>query len=1188
MGHLDRAEAVGSAAEPDAAPCAQRPRLIGLSLRGFKSFRSESTILFAPTLTGIVGPNGSGKSNIVDALRWVSGERSRQAFRVSQTSDIVHLGPAGRLAWARVSLRIDPAGLLPWSEVGLSRTLHADGTQEFHLNGARARLRDIEAVLDRLGVLSFIVSQGEVEWLLELRPLELRERLETALGLAAVKGELARAREDLQAAQDLLVQLSAARHELVPRVRTLERLVKQGQEWRELEARARRLAAQVYWRKLSGLQEEEREARARLEELEAEVARLDSRISSAEMEARTVEEELSALRTDLERADAELSALSAEQASDAARLQVVRRAYVQNQERTSALLEHLKRLSSEADGLSKALEEGQRRRAHLLGKRDTLRRDLAALGQELSALQALREGLLGQHLAEAADLELEVGHTRADLRSADEELWELGSRVEGLAAAVQMSRQAFEAVGRELETLGLEEARVREEWEALETEAADAEGRARELEAARDRAVEAVRRLEGRLEQLRREIAGVRERLARLDGVPRPVAELVAAREAGQLAEIVGPVAHLLEVPHEYALAVWSALGARRWHVVTESWRAAVAAVEHLRELRIGRATFLPLDTLRPPAPPEPPAAPGIVGRASDLVRAPAALRPVIQLLLGKMLVVEDLEVARRLFRRVPGFTLVTLAGDVLRPTGELTGGWDEGAHGPADQRARLAALEQEEMRLTAEVEQVATRRQEAEDALEVMRARLRSLRSGASALQAELQALSLRKDRLEQERRAAAHDLEAKGRSLAEAQQRRRELEERRRQLRSRLEDVEGRLRADGAARAEALARAREVERTAEELRERMRHLGAADAALREELEAVERELATLEVKLRETRAVQVRMDAEVAQLRRGTEELAEQLAELESRVSARDGRIRELSERREALSNELRSKVEQAQACADRLGGLKSAREHTAGEGQRLSSAIARLRSEAEDVELKAREELGRGWQGLLGDGAQEEAPDRALAEVRARQRKLVLPDPEMEAEYLEVHHRLVHLEAQLADVSAAVHMLSDKVGELEGRARSGWDRGLRSLRNVLKGVWCELFGGGSADLVEDGDGRVRLEALPPGKRVKSLGSLSGGEKALASMALLISMLEVGSFPVCILDEVDASLDDVRAGRLAGLLTQLAGRVQFVVVTHNRQTIQACEALYGLTTDADGATRVLSLKVWDAAGQH
>jgi chromosome segregation protein len=347
------------------------------------------------------------------------------------------------------------------------------------------------------------------------------------------------------------------------------------------------------------------------------------------------------------------------------------------------------------------------------------------------------------------------------------------------------------------------------------------------------------------------------------------------------------------------------------------------------------------------------------------------------------------------------------------------------------------------------------------------------------------------------------------------------------------------------------------------------------------EELQDAEREVASWEVRVAGMHMARTRLENEQQQLQAHIAGLEAQLSEVKERIRAREPEILDLSKRKDFISGQIMSKKLQLQAHEGKLKRLTSVLTELKANQERIRAQLDELTSASAELELKAREELGRGWKELL-NGDLAEDPEAALNEIRNRQRRLVLPDQDIELEHREVSRRLRAIEEQMADISEAAETLSSKIKELEIRLRSGWKSGFKALNGYVTEIWCELFGGGSAELLEDEDGGVRLEATPPGKRIKSLTSLSGGERALASMTLVISMLKAGSFPVCVLDEVDAALDDLRAARLATVLGRLANQVQFVIVTHNRHTIQACQALYGFAVDGQGSTKVISLKVW------
>ena len=684
-------------------------------------------------------------------------------------------------------------------------------------------------------------------------------------------------------------------------------------------------------------------------------------------------------------------------------------------------------------------------------------------------------------------------------------------------------------------------------------------------------------------------------------------AVLQAARTAkvARLGGVVGIVAGLLRVPAELETAVEVALGGRLQDVVVERWRDAEAAIEFLKRARAGRATFLPLDTLRGVPTTSPVAGPGVLGLASELVHCEPAHAVVARHLLGRTIVVQDLAVARRALAACPaGWQIVTLAGEVVRASGAVTGGTLGPQQGGLlgqerelrDLPGRLRSLEGA---LGAAERQVAERRSALRE-LQAALARLATQQREQEALRQRLEA-DLRSGRREAER--WRHEVARAGQALQVATREEALAAESEAATRRELAELErARELAKGSVEEARLALAAAEAEGGDSLRGLAEARTALAVAMREEARLAG-ELAERERELARAVDLAEGLADEEADLARQSDVLIASLDELAERTRALGASRDELAARVSRLRGELATAerelgelVSRRRDMQTRLSGLAAAQSAAAAAVQRARGELAALRERGlGDLGLlgvEAPRQLRLPWEEPAADPDEEANPEllrRQIDQVRAQLRGLTAVNPEAVRDYEELAARHSYLVTQHADLQQAGRALRQAIGDLEQAMRKQFERTFAAVAGEFRRFFTILFGGGSArltltepeNLLETG---VDIVAQPPGKRQQNLALLSGGERALTAVALLFALLSVKPAPFCVLDEVDAALDDANVGRCLDLLRSLAARTQFVVITHNRLTMEAAGALYGVTIGRDGASRLISLRLEDA----
>ena len=1182
-----------------------------LTLRGFKSFASATTLSFEPGITCVVGPNGSGKSNVVDALAWVMGEQGAKSLRGGKMEDVIFAGTSGRppLGRAEVALTIDNSdGALPidYTEVTISRTLFRSGGSEYAINGSSCRLLDIQDLLSDSGLgreMHVIVGQGQLDAVLRATPEERRGFIEEAAGVLKHRKRKEKALRKLEAMQANLTRLTDLTGEIRRQLGPLGR-----------QAEVARRAQTV--------QTDLRDARARLlaDDLAQLTATLEQEIAdeSALRERRAeVDAALTAARGDLAQLEA-LAAAAAPELSEASEVWY----------RLSSVRERLRGTATLAEERLRLLGSSDQETS---GGRDP--DDLEAQAQRARAAEAelAAEVDLARVAVEAAVAhrqQLEAGAQAAErrvsaLQRAVADRREGLARLAGQVAARRSRLEATEAeIGRLRDTVTEAERRGHDatvRFAALETQVAGAEEGEEGLDAEHEAAVEALDSALTEVATLREaEQVAERDRATWSARVEALEMSLVRKDGAGALLAAddlpgtLGSVAALLSVQAGYEDAITAALGVAADAVAVESLETAVDALRWLRAEDAGRATLLvggsPTPASAPADLPE-----GAVA-AIDLVQPAASVRAAVGLLLADVVVVEDLAHARALVSARPGLVAVTRAGDLLgqvRAAGgsasapsalELQGALDDARTRVAEAVARaeqtrfaLSAARREEAEAQARHEATLERLHESDAALAAVAEQLGHLGSAARSARAEAERaqtalaaatgrlatdqveLTELADRLEQaqadpaesdeqieqataERDAAAAEAAAARSRETEARLSLRTGEERARALSGRAQSLERAAATEREARARAEERARhraEQARRAEAVR-----VGAVTT-----LQAVERSLRRATEVREAAEAARTERDARLVAVRQEVDRWAGELAQLTD-VAHRD----EVARAQQTL------RVEQLQARAVEELGL---------DPQVLLDEFG------PDRPVPVTGEPARRGATDAGDDAPPATVPYVRAEqekrLRAAERALALlgrVNPLALEEFAALEERHTFLTTQLADLKKSRADLLQIVRDIDERVEQVFTAAYHDTAAQFEGVFSRLFPGGEGrlvltdpqDMLTTG---IEVEARPAGKKVKRLSLLSGGERSLTAVALLVAIFKARPSPFYVMDEVEAALDDVNLGRLLEIFRELRDDSQLIVITHQKRTMEIADALYGVTMRGDGVTTVISQRM-------
>lgn len=1197
-------------------------RLKRLELFGFKSFADRTVMDFGQnTLTGIVGPNGCGKSNVVDAVRWVLGETRPTSMRGSGMTDVIFKGSASRPAMgtAEVTMVLDnvdpetgePALEERGPEVSITRRLYASGEGEYLIDGARVRLKDVKDLLFDTGMGSrgySVLEQGRIDAVLSANPTQRRAIFEEAAGISRYRQRrhetelrLKRCEQDVERLEDVMGELRSRVRSLKIQATKAEKYVVAKSEW--TTGRTRLLSHRFvgFERSLEALHPRIEEVEGALDVLREKRSECEQAIEAREEERREVVAQLESVGDETSRISGDLRALEERKAQLAMRIASWVASADEESERATLLEAQL----------------GERE-----GELEALREQVEALGARATAAEERTKGLetqardLGRTYKEMRgevqaqnDRVLEKLHARTAAENRAVHLAEaLPPAKERLERVLERSRKAAEALRSVEEERAVHEVTLQEALRAVEASdeahsaaVTDHGEETERMAGLRDqRAAEDVERAGHRS---RVEALLDREReLEDLSGGARRVIE-ACAEGTGPCREdeLLGLVADHLHADVRLARAIDVVLGERAQALVARDAHVARKVVDWCAQEEVGQvAVVVPPGIGAPDCPPPSDYAlfarfgAGVEGRLGELVRCEDAMRPLLHTLFCDVVVVSSLDIALDLVGREPGWRFVTPRGELVDAAG-MVGGHREVVHGfvgrrssAADLQAQIERLDTSIQTLDAEIEAGTVRVQELAVARDQRAAERDSARTRRGDAEGLLAAAAARAADLvagakthEDEKVQAAADVESVERELGEVERAKAEASDAFDAENERLEQME------------KSRRALEAERET---------LQREESRAQVELSSAKAELGGLEQRISSNERVLTETRAEIERARTRATTYGQSADEGRGEVGTIEGEASGLAASKEELDAKLGELREQERSGAARISETRKAAEAVQGELDREAESLGKMRLDAQraglardEVATRAAEELELDGEGLRGafehdevevDDAELEELDREVNKLRAQLDRLGPVNVEAVHELEEVGGRLEHLETQATDLAEARKTLFDTIKTIDEESRRLFVETFEEVRSNFQRNFRLLFGGGKADvLLEEGedvlDAGVEIVARPPGRELLKIGLLSGGQRTMTALALLFSVFEARPSPFCVLDEVDAALDDANVDRFLGMLDGFRETTQFIVVTHNKGTMAASQALYGVTMQVKGVSRFVSVSL-------
>ena len=1173
-------------------------RLKELEIQGFKSFPDKTKITIGEGITGVVGPNGSGKSNISDSIRWVLGETSSKQLRGSgKMEDVIFGGTQSRgaMGFASVALTIDNSdhGLdMDADEVTIGRRYYRSGESEYSINGQNVRLKDVYELLLDTGIGRdgyAIVGQGRIAEIVGAKSAERREIFEEASGIAKYRYRKNEAERRLEAAEGNLERLRDILGELEKRVGPLKRDSEKAQQFLELSERRKSLEVTLWVDAIRRTNDTVRDQQRKFEAAQADYERLSRQLDEFDEKSAALREEAQQLVLQVEQANADIRAVTEANAGSESEIAVLKNESEHSRFRIDEATGELERagqgrqsIETEAAGHKAAIEKLHGEVAALDARVAELRAELRAL-EEKAAASGQRRDVIDAAIARLQDTATAAKVRAASAQSAKE------------AAAQRLDEAKQQAVELENSAAAAEEEKRRAERRLKDAE--EAVTRNDNIKAGLKLKLESRRRQQAEaadaLQKADKERSNTSQRIhiledleRNMDGYQQSVKAVMRAAAGRRLRGIIGPVAGILTVEKGYETAIETALGFALQNIVVEDQGCARAAIGFLKDERAGRATFLPLDTVQGSR---------FTGRltgtaevAADLVKCDPRYQHIIDNLLGRIIVVEDLSEASTVAKNL-GYRnrIVTLDGQVINAGGSFTGGSTARSVGVFSRKQELDELRTRLVKLEK-------KRADAEKELEARKAEVDNLTAQLSGAEAEGMNAS-------SERLRASLELDRLTAAVAQH-------EENTRSLAAEIEAQQAAVTQNGTACAEAEAAQGKAEAELNTYNAELAELGESTGSLTAERERITNELSENQMqRLANEKDIGLH-EAALEGLQSRTGEAEARARELNAAIEAAKAKIEanalkiaeiertrgENKEKIAAAEETIRTanaaRMEKEAAVA-RLGqenrALTDERERMSGEMARLAERRTAAENELNDTNTKLWEE----YQLTAGEAKElcvefESLTElrRSVAEVRGKIRGLGNVNVGAIEEYKEVKERYDFLKAQVTDVEKAKSELTRMIAELCSEMEELFTTSFKQINTHFQQIFKELFGGGHARLYLSDESNVlesgiEIEVSPPGKVIKNLSALSGGEQALVAISIYFAILNVNPAPFCFLDEIEAALDDVNVARYAQYLRRMTDHTQFIVITHRRGTMEAADVLYGVTMQEDGVSKILRL---------
>ncbi len=1176
-----------------------------LEVHGFKSFSDRTELLFEPGITAIVGPNGCGKTNVADSIRWVMGEQSAKGLRASEMTDVIFNGtesrkPSGMSEVTLVLSNEDKTLPLEFNEVSITRRVYRSGESEYLINQAPVRLKDVKELFmgTGLGISAYsVMAQGQIEQIVTSNPIERRSLFEEAAGITKFKSRKIEALRKLEATEQNLVRISDIIAELKRQIHSLERQAKQAEKYRQFKEKLGMLQIQIHLDKSAKL-------KAKSESLHRKINEVQERLEEAQENAAGLEQGEKQLRARLADIEQELAKVREQAYKVSSEVEVTQGRLEGTRRHKNMLADQRQRndqQTAEASGRTEQLKVWVAERSRLQETKESQKQEKALLEQEL---QARMEALESEWATKSRDLDAmnltavelvtKSAQMKAELESLQAQDEETSRRVADLAAQLEKNLGELKAITEKGESLHTckkdaqsEEARLEENLLGFQAALAQQGALIAETD-------EELKRLNNAFSEARSRYGVLVELQNKLTGYDAGVKTILQARQSEPLMwqEVLGVVADLISVDKVHEAAVETLLGSQLQSLVVRHRSTAEKVVDYLKSEGQGKVSLLILEDLAKQAQGDMPSQaltePGVLGSMSSFLKYDPALEPVVRFLFGQDLLASDWSLAENLSVSHPRLRFVTMEGDRMGPLGSLKAGSVAtgvsllGRHREMNElMEKMTDLENQVQQAEAKLAAAKKNRKETEDSLLASENRRQQIRillaetekeiaqSQETLLRLENEKTSLEKEKSQWE----AHWNADKNRIgelsglLSQSERAQHSTQEEINEARAGLQALQ--------------TQKEEVSRQRMQARLELDSLEEVAERAREEAERYQAELDQLARLVTQKKEENQQLGLQEQQLSLDLEDLDRRIGGLSQSKKDADEQAGQVSEKRAALSAE-------TEALAEKVRQARLKFEEVQKELHALDLQEAQISVEIRNIEEKLQLEYKVDPENppvALEKDFDGETAERESIELRAKIDRLGLVNMVAMEEYDELSQRYKFLVEQQEDLLKAKDDLQKAIHKINLTSKELFTSTFATVQENFKDVFQRLFEGGRAELILVDEGNVlesgiEIVARPPGKRLQSVSLLSGGEKALTAIALLFALFLVKPSPFCLLDEIDAPLDDVNVGRFTNLLKEFSKRTQFIMITHNKVSMETADVIYGVTMQESGVSKIVSAK--------
>ena len=1174
-----------------------------IEVQGFKSFANKITFEFHNGITGIVGPNGSGKSNVADAVRWVLGEQSAKQLRGGNMQDVIFSGTETRkpLGFAYVAITLDNSDhKLPveYEEVTIARRLYRSGESEYLMNGVSCRLKDVNELFYDTGIGKegySIIGQGQIDKILSGKPEERRELFDEAAGIVKFKRRKAASLKKLEEEQQNLTRVNDILSELTRQLAPLE---KQSE------------TAKIYLKKKEDLKEldirmfltEMERIKAQLKEIEEKNQIAQQQLEETGKNFETTKAEYEALEEQLEQLDARIESFRQESTRKALlkqqlegqinvmreQIHAARQSDAQYQERTAALEEERRRRQEEAEKYRQEKQELDQQLAQLEAQQEQAQKAFRDLALEIHKLEEVIEedkNEIIEILNLRASTKGKMQRYDAMMEQISLRKTELNQKHLRLKSEIQQQKEAKEQYEKEQQEI---DAAI----DQLTRKSNHSEDKIKQYQTLIGQASKELQTSQADYHREASRLESLRTLTARYDGYGNSIRRVMEQRK--RVPGIRGVVADRIKVEKNYETAIETALGGSIQNIITDNETTAKEMIAFLKQNKYGRATFLPLTSMKNKKPFGTPAAlkePGVIGVASELVTVEKEYEGMASYLLGRTLVVDHIDHAIAIARKYQySLRMVTIEGESLNPGGSMTGG-------AFKNNSNLLGRRREIEELQNRVETLKNRMETSQKDLETYREKRNHYRDEVTRMGELLQEQYLKDNTVRMNLKAMTAKKEEMAAEYESLKRERQELEQQ-------LEEIEENSNSIRLELETSAEREKELEQTITENQEALEEKKAVEEACSKTLETVNLEIVNrtskrgfLKENLSRIREEAKNLEAQLAGLKENLSAGKEEIQKKEEDICEMQQTIRKAEKEAAEDETQMQEYLKQKEEMNQSHKSFFERRDELSGRMNLLDKEIYRLENQKEKLEESQENQINYMWEeyeityGQACTRAPEERMERqeirkAQAAVREEIRKLGNVNVNAIEEFKELSKRHTFLKEQHEDLVQAEQTLLAIIEELDTGMRRQFEEKFAQIRLEFDKAFKELFGGGKGTLELDEDedileAGIRIISQPPGKKLQNMMQLSGGEKALTAIALLFAIQNLKPSPFCLLDEIEAALDDSNVTRYAQYLHKLTKNTQFIIITHRRGTMTAADRLYGITMQEKGVSTLVSVNL-------